>query len=139
MINTLSRKKQIEQLASKLSSVGYSIRSLTSVMSEKSLRTIYYSYVHSTMLYGIIFWGNLSYRNSIFNIQKRIIKVIRNAGYRDSCHPLFKKLNILPLYSQNIFSLPTFAVKNTEAFKLNSAINSINTNKTLTCILQQQI
>ena len=36
-----------------------------------------------------------------------------NVGYRDFCHPLFKKLNILPLYSQYIFSLSTYEVKNT--------------------------
>jgi len=53
--NTLSWKKQIEQLASNLSSAGYSIRSLKSIMSQKSLRKICYSYVHSIMSYGIIF------------------------------------------------------------------------------------
>jgi len=48
-------------------------------------------------------------------------------GYTDSCHPLFEKFNILSLYSQYIFSLSTFVVKRTDAFKLNSAIHSINT------------
>jgi hypothetical protein len=38
--NTLSYKKQIKQVAYKLSSAGYSFRSLESVMSQKSLRTI---------------------------------------------------------------------------------------------------
>ena len=41
--STLSWKKQIEQLASNLSSAGYSIRSLKSIMSQKSLRIIFYS------------------------------------------------------------------------------------------------
>ena len=49
-----------------------------------------------------------------------------NAGYKDSDHPLFTKLNILPLYTQLKFSLPPFVVKNRDAFKLNSAIHSIN-------------
>jgi hypothetical protein len=39
--NALSWKKQIEQLASKLSSAGYSIRYLKSILSQKSLRTIF--------------------------------------------------------------------------------------------------
>jgi hypothetical protein len=51
--NTLSWKKQIEQLASQLSSAGYTNRSLRS-MSQKSLRIIYFSYRHSTMSNGII-------------------------------------------------------------------------------------
>jgi hypothetical protein len=51
-----------------------------------------------------------------------------NARYRrDSCLPQFKKLNILPLYSQYIFSLSTFVVKNTDALKSNSVVHSINT------------
>ena len=69
--NTLSWKKQIEKLASNLSSVGYSIRSLKSIMPQKSLRTIYYSYVHSIISYGIIFWENSPYSNSIFKIKKK--------------------------------------------------------------------
>ena len=50
-----------------------------------------------------------------------------NAVYRVTCCPLFKELNILPLYSQYILSLSTFIVKNTDAFKSNSAIHCIDT------------
>jgi len=46
------------------------------------------------MLHGIIFWGNLPYSNFVFKIQRRIIRIIVNARYRDFCHLLFKKLNI---------------------------------------------
>jgi len=50
-----------------------------------------------------------------------------DAAYSDSCHPPFKKFNILSLYSQYIFPLSIFVVESTDAFKLNSAIHSINT------------
>jgi len=49
-----------------------------------------------------------------------------NAGYNDSGHPLFTKLNILPLYSQLKFPLSPVVVRDKDAFKLNSAIHSIN-------------
>jgi hypothetical protein len=49
-----------------------------------------------------------------------------NAWSRDSICPLFKKLNILPFYSQYIFLLSTFVVMNTDAFKFNFAIDTIN-------------
>jgi len=62
-----------------------------------------------------------------------------NAGYKDSCCPLFKKLNILPLYSKYVFSLSTFDVKNTDALKINSAKHTIVLDKALNYILQQQI
>jgi len=47
-------------------------------MSQNSLTPISFSYVHSTMWNGIIFWGNLPYSNYIFKIQKRIIRMIMN-------------------------------------------------------------
>jgi len=89
--NTLSWKKQIEQLTPRLTSVGYSVISFKSVMSQKSLRTIYFSYVHPTLSYGIIFWGNFSYSSSIFKKQTRTIIILMNYVSRDSCRPLFKK------------------------------------------------
>jgi len=51
-------------------------------------------------LHGIIFWGNSAYSSNIFKIQKRIIRIIKNARNRDSCLKLFKTLKILPLKSQ---------------------------------------
>ena len=44
-----------------------------------------------------------------------------------SCHELFKKLQILSLTSQYIFSLLMFVVKNIELFKLNSDIHHTET------------
>jgi hypothetical protein len=40
---------------------------------------------------------------------------------------LFKKLNILPLYSQYILSLLLFIVKNVDEFITNSEVHTINT------------
>ena len=56
--NPLSWKTHTDQLVSKLSSACYAIRSLKSFMSSKNLRMIYFSYVHSMITNGIIFWGN---------------------------------------------------------------------------------
>jgi hypothetical protein len=53
--STLSWKTYIEQLSSELNSACYVIRFLKSVISIKNLRTIYFSYVHSIIAYGIIF------------------------------------------------------------------------------------
>jgi hypothetical protein len=73
--STLSWKIHIEHLSAKLNSACYLIRSLTSVISRKNLRTIYFSYVHSIMVYGIIFWGSSPLSNIIFKLQKRTIKI----------------------------------------------------------------
>jgi hypothetical protein len=50
---------------------------------------------------------------------------------RDSCRPLFKALFILPFYSQYIFSISSFVVKNVDKFVTNSDIHSIHTRQGL--------
>jgi hypothetical protein len=96
-------------------------------MSIDVMKSIYYSYVYSILAYGIIFWGNSCFSDNIFRIKKRIIGVITNSRKRDSCRELLKKLQILTLQSQYIFSLLVFAIKNRSYFVLNSDIRDINT------------
>jgi hypothetical protein len=103
--STLSRKHHITGLTSKLNKACYAIRAIKPFMSLEVMKMIYYSYVHSVISYGIIFWGNSHFSDSIFKIKKIIIRVITNTSRRDSCCELYKKLQILPLPSQYIFSL----------------------------------
>jgi hypothetical protein len=94
-------------------------------MSLEAMRLIYFSHFHSVLSYGITFWGNSIHTKYIFRIKKRTI--ITDYGIRDSCWELFKKLQILPLYSQYIYSLFMFVVKKRNLFKLNSDIHNIGT------------
>jgi hypothetical protein len=96
-------------------------------MAPNMLRTVFFSYFHSVMSYGIIFWGNSHLSNNIFNIQKRIIRIITNKGKCDSCRDFCKQLQILTLPSQYIFSLFTFVAKYRDLFLSNSEIHHINT------------
>jgi hypothetical protein len=61
--SSLSWKDHINHLVTKLSAASYSIRILSVVMIQESLKMIYFAYVHSVMSYGIIFWGNLTNRH----------------------------------------------------------------------------
>ena len=88
--STLSWKSHIEKLSSKLNSAWYLIRSLRSIISAKNLRTIYFSYVHSIMMYGIIFWRSSPYSDNIFKLQKRTIRTMMNVNNRVSCRKLLK-------------------------------------------------
>ena len=71
--------------------------------------------------------GNSVHSKYIFKIQKRTIRIITKAGISDSCRDLFKKLQILYFYSQYMYSLLMFIVKNGDLFKLNSDIHGLNT------------
>jgi len=102
--DSLSWKAHIDQIMSKLNTACFIIRTIQGMMSQETLRMVYYfAYVHSIMSYGIIFWGSQPHSEKIFKIQKRVIRIITNSRAKDSCRELFKKLEILPLYSQYIF------------------------------------
>ena len=72
--------------------------------------------------------GNQPYSDKIFKIPKEsVIRFIRSSRTRDSCRELFKKLEILPLYSQYIYSISIFVIKNKHLFYTNNQIHSIHT------------
>jgi len=125
--NTLSWKNHITEITPKLNKACYVIRTLTFLKSPELLRMVYFSYFHSIMSYGIIFWGNSHHSVNIFKIQKRIIRIITNSNRYDTRRPLFKQLRILPLPSQYIFSILIFVVTNKKLFQLNSQVHNIHT------------
>jgi len=72
-------------------------------------------------------WGFQNNNNNNNNNNKKVIRIITNSRMRDSCRALFKKLKILPLYSQYIFSLSISVIKNEHLFYTNDEIHSIHT------------
>jgi hypothetical protein len=102
-------------------------RTLTFLRSPDVLKMVYFSYFHSVMSYGIIFWGNSHHSVKIFKIKKQIVRIITNSNRYDTCHPLFKWLQILPLQSQYILSVLLFVIKNKNLFQLNSQVYNIHT------------
>jgi hypothetical protein len=125
--NTFSWKTRIDTVVPKLSSVCFAIRTIKPVLSQESLKMIYYSYFHSVMTYGLIFWGNYCYSNIIFRLQKRIIRIMVGIRARDSCREYCRELKIVPLQSQYIYLLSLFVINNKHHFKVNSEVHNINT------------
>jgi hypothetical protein len=87
---------------------------------------IVYSYFHSLMTYGIIFWGNSSCSMHIFRTKKRLIRVKSGLRPNDSCRDVFKEWIILPLQSQYTFSLLIFMVNNMGSYHQTSQIHGFN-------------
>ena len=125
--DSLSWKAHIDQMMSKLNTACFVIRTIQAIMCTETLGMVYFAYIHSIMSYGIIFWGNQPYSEKIFKIQKRVIRIITISRTRDSCRELFKKLKILALYSQYIFSLSIFVIKNKQLFCTDIQIHSVHT------------
>jgi hypothetical protein len=123
--NTCTWKVHISQLMPKLCKACYSMRVVKPIMLTETLKMIYYSYFHSLLTYGIIFWGNDPNSLRIF----RIIRIMSGPRTRDSCRRAFRDWGIFPLQSQCIFSLLTFVAKNSGSFQTSLQIHGLNTRR----------
>jgi len=56
-----------------------------------------------------------------------VIRIITSSRMRDSYKELFKELETLPLYSQYIYSISIFVIRNKRLFSTNNQIHSIHT------------
>jgi len=125
--NNLSWKTHIECIKSKLSSACYAMRTIKPFVTANTLKMIYYSYFHSVMTYGLLFWGNSPDSIKIFRLQKKIIRIMMGCRNTESCKKLFLNLKILPLPSQYILSLLLFVIRNKNQFPVNSTIHHFDT------------
>jgi len=69
--NTLSWQLHIDKICAKLKSAFYILRILNPILTVSNLKTIYFSYIHSIITYGIIFGGNSTGSDEVFKIQKK--------------------------------------------------------------------
>jgi hypothetical protein len=120
-------KNETDLLMKKLSKACYVIRNMKHYMSISALKAIYYSFFHSLMIYGNIFWGNSSHSSIIFLHQKKAIRMMLGYGNRVFCRNIFKELGILPFASQFIFSLLVFVLQNKVLFPTNIDSHTIDT------------
>jgi len=68
---TLTWYNHIDHLISRLNPVCYAERAVKAMLSRKALRMPHFSYVHSIISYGIIFWGNTPNSIKIFRMQNK--------------------------------------------------------------------
>ena len=104
----LTWRNHINQIIPKPSVACYMVRQMYRVCNNDTLGSIYFPYFHSIASYRIILWGNSSYSRKIFTLQKRIIRIMIGAHPRTSCREILKKLEILTIPSQYMYSLMSF-------------------------------
>jgi hypothetical protein len=124
---TLSWQGHITRVITKLNSACFAIRTLKFFLTIENLRTVYFAYVHSAIRYGLPFWENAVNGKNVFITQKRIVRVIFNVSPKISCRGRFRRLNILPFYSQYMYSLLLLVAKNASKFVISGEIYMINT------------
>lgn len=75
------------------------MRTCKNILTQKALLAIYYSLVHSHLIYAIQFWSSCNSQlvNMLFKLQKQAIRIIHNLPYNGHTESYFKCSNILPL------------------------------------------
>lgn len=104
--------KHINVLCSRLSTMCYVIRQLSSIVDSFAIRMYYFSNFQSALRYGVISWGSATDASRAFILQKRAVRCIAGARYMDTCKPLFIRLQILSFPSIFIMELLIFAKTN---------------------------
>ena len=120
-------KNYTKETIYKLNGVCYAVTSMVHISNIYTLKLIYYTYFHSIMKYGIIFWSTSSNNGKISTLHKKTVALMAGAQPRTSCRSLFKQLEILPVPCHNIVSLINLIINNHEFFQTNSSTHSINT------------
>lgn len=125
----LNWQNHINTLCKHLSSSSFLFSKLTTYCNKNTLLSCYYSYVYSRIKFNIIAWGTADQYliDRVLILQKRILRIIFKLKTRDSCKPLFKKHNILPVPCIIILESAMFVYKNKHLFKLNSDFHSYET------------
>lgn len=106
--NFCNWKDQIDILCNKLDRFVYVLRRIKDISSQNTSVLAYNGYVSSLLRYCIVIWGNSVEVHRVFVAQKKCVRAICGASYLDSCRPLFKKLNVLPLPCLYIFESAVF-------------------------------
>ncbi|RVE47616.1 hypothetical protein evm_007713 [Chilo suppressalis] len=117
----------ITLLAGKLSSAAYAIRKIRQLTDTETARTVYFSYFHSILSYGIILWGTAADIESIFILQKRAVRSIYQLSSRTSLREKFKEIGILTVASQFIYNCILLVKNNINLYTKNSNVHNFNT------------
>jgi len=88
----MSWKNYVQKIIPKLSSACYLVRRMYPCCNSNTLKMTYFAYFQTIMEYGIIFWGVSVESKSIFQQQKRIIRIMTGSTWRILCRTLLLKL-----------------------------------------------
>jgi hypothetical protein len=122
----LKYTSHVNKIKNKISTGLFFLRKAKNFLTLKGLKSLYYSLIHSHIIYAIHIWAtccNLGIFNNIFNQQKKAIRIIHNAAYNAHTENLFKSSKILPLPKLTTFFQLQFMQQFSNGFLPNSFVN----------------
>lgn len=107
----------IKFLCTKLNSVCYCIRILSRYTNLNTLKIVYFANFESLIRYGIIFWGSSSQLETVFLIQKKVLRIVLKLKFRETCRGHFKSQKLLTVVALYILECLVFMFKHSELFE----------------------
>ncbi|KAL0828886.1 hypothetical protein ABMA28_003792 [Loxostege sticticalis] len=109
-------KNHITNVCERLSRFVFVLRRLRETVSTEVALEAYHAYVVSVLQYGLIIWGNCTDINLAFKIQKKCVRALCGADFKDSCRPLFKNMKLLTLTGLYIKQTCIFVLEHPDFF-----------------------
>ena len=109
----LTFKYHVSVLSSRIAKGLYIIKNSKRLLSEKALRLLYFSLIHSHIIYAIQAYGcaDKSVLQPIIKLQKKAIRIVSNSKYNAHCDPIFKEIEILKFEDLVDLDIKTFTIK----------------------------
>ena len=106
----LTFKNHIEFINSKISRHTGILYKIRDNLPTKTRLDYYYAYIYPYLSYCAVIWGGTydTHLQPLIIQQKRTIRTITNAGFRDHTSPLFKQLNLLKVVDIHNFQLGSY-------------------------------
>ena len=129
----LSWKTHINTIENKISKNLGILYKARLVLNQKSIKQLYFSFIHSYLNYGNMAWGstNKTKLNQLLRHQKHASRIIFFKDKLTHAKPLLQSINALNIYQLNIFHILLFMhkVKNEQTPQIFKTIFSKTNNK----------
>ena len=106
----LNFHEHIKNLEKKVSrSVGI-LSKLKNYLPTHALFLLYYTFVHSHLLYELIVWGNAypTYLSKLITLQNKALHIVTKSGWYQNVLPLYQKFNLMNLQNLHKFETAKF-------------------------------
>ena len=117
----LNFKQHIDNVVGKLSRSAGILYKIKSALTEDARISYYYGMMYPYISYSIVVWGSTykSHLQPLILQQKRIVRMIADAGFRDHCDPLLKRLGLLSVMDVFKFQLLVYMYNSAHKNKFN--------------------
>ena len=125
--HNLTWMSHIKHISSKLSRVLFLLRELKDFVPNEHVKSAYFAFFQSVILYGLLLWGNSSHISDILLLQKKAVRLLTNLPPLTHCKPLFRELGIMTVINLYILQCVMHVKSNISNFIVRRTVHSYPT------------